>query len=223
MSDRHGGIRLCSYLDPTRLNTTGCDRRDVGVLFPYHPDIYNEASDVYGPGGLLGWYFAIASCTLTSALRHVRATTTDSVAYELFRAGWIFMGLAVVLGAVNLLDQVAGWLPVSGGARRAAVCWPSRETVRGLLLTVSATGVCSVLFLVLGHFSTGFSPLPDLGKPIAERGQLHALLIGTTTSIYWIFDAMRTEGRHWRGVRSPEDRPLRLSDRLSQWPAAKYD
>lgn len=106
---------LCDYAHPERYDTTVLERQGVGKMFPYHLDMYKEASDLYGPGSLLAWYLLISSFTLTCAFWPI--TTINSAGNEQRRlrrpritADLLAIVLYAVFAATDVLIQAVALL-----------------------------------------------------------------------------------------------------------------
>ncbi|KXJ87322.1 hypothetical protein Micbo1qcDRAFT_167681, partial [Microdochium bolleyi] len=107
---------LCDYAHPETYDTSALERQGVGRMFPYHPPMYEKASDLYGPGSLLAWFLLITSFTLTSTFWPVTTVnrsdkdeqhkcrrprvTADLLAIALYP---IFAATDVLIQAVSLI------------------------------------------------------------------------------------------------------------------------
>jgi hypothetical protein len=52
---------ICNYSHPELQITEGLTRQTSGILFPYNPEFYKLASELYGPGTIYCWYLLIIS------------------------------------------------------------------------------------------------------------------------------------------------------------------
>ncbi|KAH7028966.1 uncharacterized protein B0I36DRAFT_324791 [Microdochium trichocladiopsis] len=112
---------ICDYVPPEWFDMTGRERQGVGTTFPYFPDLYNGASDYYGPGTLLAWFLLLASFTLTSLFWPITVQGRSKVRQPRITADLMALLFYVIFAATDLLIQTVGILGLQGRAK-ALLC-----------------------------------------------------------------------------------------------------
>lgn len=84
---------LCNYTHPELQIADGLVHQETGILFPYNPEFYNNATGLYGPGALYCWYLLLASvlmhwffCCVNNLTPNFSSDLLGALAYPLFAA-----------------------------------------------------------------------------------------------------------------------------------------
>ncbi|KXJ84851.1 hypothetical protein Micbo1qcDRAFT_226168 [Microdochium bolleyi] len=129
-------------------------------------------------------------------------------------AAVIFIGIVVWSVGSAAISHV-------GRALGVTTVYRQRPNVNDVLLLVQSvqflTLPTSIGLLIIPNLvdfvpRVYITPLTDLGKPLVERGQLAALLVGAITTTFSVCEVLRYEGRARRARRMQADRANELSE-----------